>query len=381
MNSNIDEGDDDDDESLLKLSKIKLVNHYNENDEENPGYTYVNPIYTDEFLTSLYSLFKEKKFCDTVLICGEKPKISDHPLPEQSLDCCISCHKIVLSSFSDYFRAMFSSDCVETQTGRVYLPEFDAASLAQVIHYAYSGQLTLNVDNVQNVFAIASFLNLPQLVTACADYMESQLDLSNALDTYAFARAHFCEYLEFKSRDYVNRYITELIKTDEFVQFENAAFLCDLLSSNDLELAAEQLLLLAILSWCQFDSSTRHVHFERLFRTCVRLQFIERPILADMALKFARVIESSPWCKQIIEDYIDGKISNDSNGGVNFSQAKRSGMLRSEKCFLLIGGNCELDDGSYVNCFNPFNGDKYFLSKNFVDKSLTKGYFHIENPG
>lgn len=58
-------------------------------------------------------------------------------------------------------------------------------------------------------------------------------------------------------------------------------------------------------------------------------------------------------------------------------------MAKAEQCFLLIGGNCDLADGSYVNCFNPFNGEKYFLSRSFLEKAslLNKGYFHIENPG
>jgi hypothetical protein len=57
-------------------------------------------------------------------------------------------------------------------------------------------------------------------------------------------------------------------------------------------------------------------------------------------------------------------------------------MTRAEKCFIIFGGNYDLDDGVYVNCINIKNNEKFFISKHFQDKcKSSKGYFHVENPG
>ncbi len=54
----------------------------------------------------------------------------------------------------------------------------------------------------------------------------------------------------------------------------------------------------------------------------------------------------------------------------------------AEDSFLFIGGNSDLDDGAYVNCYNISNNGKYFTSKSFLDKSKHgRGYYHLENPG
>jgi hypothetical protein len=271
---------------------------------------------------------------------------------------------------------------LETQTNRVYLSNFEISALTEVIAYAYSGSISFNVNNVQNVFVIASLLNLKQVQNAASDYMESKLDMSNAIEIYGFARQHMCDYLEEKSRDFINRYFVDIAKTSEFNQFSNVAFIIDLLSSDDLDVANEEFLFATILKWIEHDYASRCEHFESLFLKCIRLSLIEPAKVDEIFVKYQSIIFQSETCLRIIRDYIAGK-SADSNQTTLTSVAKRSGMVRAEQCFILIGGNCDNDEGCYVNCFNPFNGDKYFLSKNFLEKSkfMTKGYFHIENPG
>ena len=70
------------------------------------------------------------------------------------------------------------------------------------------------------------------------------------------------------------------------------------------------------------------------------------------------------------------------NENILIRSKKRAGMTRAEKCFILIGGNYEIDDGVYVNCVNINNGEKFLISNHFQEKSKSsKGYFHVENPG
>jgi hypothetical protein len=344
----------------------------------------------DEFFSELHCLYRANKFCDVTLICGESVNDKEDELTAANS---ISCHKIVLASFSPYFQAMFSSNLIETKTNRVHLPNFDLDALREVIAYAYSGSISFNVHNVQNILAIAFMFNLKQVVNAASDFMESKLDASNAVEAYALARHHMCEYLANKSREFINRCFVDVAKTSEFIECENVELLVELLSSDDLDVASEEFVLTTVLKWIEHNYETRLEHLERLFFSCVRLSLIESGTINEIFMKYQSIITPNEKCLQAIRDCITGDYQppsvpkNSANENTHTvlikKEVKRSGMLKADRCFLLIGGNCDNDEGCYVNCFNPFNGEKYFLSKSFLDKSkfLTKGFFHIENPG
>ena len=53
----------------------------------------------------------------------------------------IPCHRNVLSAASPYFRAMFTSDMSESKQLKVKLHEVDAASVAALVDFAYTGKV------------------------------------------------------------------------------------------------------------------------------------------------------------------------------------------------------------------------------------------------
>jgi hypothetical protein len=106
----------------------------------------------------LRSLFANQNFTDVVLICADKKDDVTHKegVELDYTNVSIPCHKIVLSAFSPYFQAMFSSNLIENQTNRVFMPNVDFKTLHEMINYAYSGRITLNINNVQSLFQLAS---------------------------------------------------------------------------------------------------------------------------------------------------------------------------------------------------------------------------------
>lgn len=344
----------------------------NEDDEITNGnqeFVYTNPNYKSEFLNRLCSLYRSNKFTDVDLICNDNQ--------------IIKCHKVVLASFSVYFDAMFSSNLIESKTSRVSLSHFDSASLGQLVDYAYTGSLTLHVNNVQNIFTIASILQVKQVVDVCCEFMESQLDLTNVIEICAFAKRHMCHQLVQKSFEFIARYILDILKSEQgktdVLRLDDVDLLIELLGQNDLDVESEDLVLELVFDWIEYDMDSRLGHLGRFLNESVRLSLVESVKLAEIIERHRTVYDK---CDKECQNKLQLFMSNEDRS--SSIEQKRSGMLKAEQCFLLIGGNCELDDGSYVNCFNPFNGDKYFLSKDFLDNSKTganRGFFHIENPG
>ena len=104
-----------------------------------------------------------------------------------------------------------------------------------------------------------------------------------------------------------------------------------------------------------------------LFFKCIRFSLLDKVYVKDFLGKNLNLLSSNPKCLELIESYLkmlnsDSELYNQKsllkqlNEKYEFSlnENKRAGMTQAQYCFILIGGNYELDDGFYVNCFNPF---------------------------
>ena len=75
-------------------------------------------------------LFSDRKLCDVILLCNNK-QIEIHA------------HRIILSSVSDYFSAMFTNNLAETFKDKIEI-NGDGVALQLIIDFIYSGK-TLNI--------------------------------------------------------------------------------------------------------------------------------------------------------------------------------------------------------------------------------------------
>ncbi|KAJ8016649.1 hypothetical protein DPEC_G00009440 [Dallia pectoralis] len=74
-------------------------------------------------------------------------------------------HKAVLAACSAYFRTLFLD-----QKDVVHLDISNAAGLGQVLEFMYTAKLSLSSHNVEDVVAVAMFLQMQEIVNACSAY-------------------------------------------------------------------------------------------------------------------------------------------------------------------------------------------------------------------
>ncbi|XP_061760756.1 zinc finger and BTB domain-containing protein 17 isoform X2 [Nerophis ophidion] len=74
-------------------------------------------------------------------------------------------HKSVLAACSVYFRTLFLD-----QKDVVHLDISNAAGLGQVLEFMYTSKLNLNTENVEDVMAVANFLQMQEIINACSVY-------------------------------------------------------------------------------------------------------------------------------------------------------------------------------------------------------------------
>nr|XP_055044770.1 zinc finger and BTB domain-containing protein 17 isoform X2 [Misgurnus anguillicaudatus] len=83
-------------------------------------------------------------------------------------------HKAVLAACSAYFRTLFLD-----QKDVVHLDISNASGLEQVLEFMYTAKLTLNPQNVEDVLAVASFLQMQEIVNACSAFQSLAVPLSS----------------------------------------------------------------------------------------------------------------------------------------------------------------------------------------------------------
>ncbi|XP_078656156.1 kelch repeat and BTB domain-containing protein 8-like isoform X2 [Branchiostoma floridae x Branchiostoma belcheri] len=107
--------------------------------------SYQDESYQHGFLGAVGDLQKEGELQDVVL------EVEGRRFP---------CHRLVLSTASPYFRAMFTSDMAESRQKTVVLQGLDADMFEEILSYIYSGTLHVSLDRVQPLYQTADFLQL-----------------------------------------------------------------------------------------------------------------------------------------------------------------------------------------------------------------------------
>ena len=81
--------------------------------------------HSERIMRKMELYHNKQELCDVVLIAGQRR---------------IPAHRIVLSAASDYFAAMFTSDCREANEKEVLLQNIDSEALNELIQYMYTGE-------------------------------------------------------------------------------------------------------------------------------------------------------------------------------------------------------------------------------------------------
>ncbi|XP_023646482.1 kelch-like protein 5 [Paramormyrops kingsleyae] len=208
---------------------------------------------------------RHKQLCDVVLLAGERR---------------IPAHRLVLSSVSDYFGAMFTSNVREAKQEEVKMEGVDPDALWALVQYAYTGRLELREDTVESLLAASCLLQLSAVAQACCSFLVKQLHPSNCLGIRSFADAQGCQDLLKLAHSYAMEHFLEVTVHPEFLLLPPGD-VERLLSSDDVNVPDEEAVVGALLSWVRHDGASRRCHLPRLLAH-VRLPLLTPQYLADL---------------------------------------------------------------------------------------------------
>ncbi|CAD7079729.1 unnamed protein product [Hermetia illucens] len=88
----------------------------------------------------------------------------------------IPVHKLKLVGASRYFEGLFSGYFADSGNNVINLDQFETAAVEMVVEFIYTGQMELSVDSVADIFEVADFLQVEEILELCERFfMKSRI--------------------------------------------------------------------------------------------------------------------------------------------------------------------------------------------------------------
>jgi hypothetical protein len=138
--------------------------------------------------TAIPSIFFEGEYTDVKIICEEKT---------------FKCHKSLLASKSDVFKAMFDTNqCTEKITGTVLVDDINAKTMNTLLKYMYRTKITDEEAMDLNLIVAADKYNIVDLVLKCEKIVLLTMSMKNIMDILAVTKLLPTPYLFEKARTF-----------------------------------------------------------------------------------------------------------------------------------------------------------------------------------
>ncbi|KAI8509832.1 Kelch-like H-associated protein 1 [Branchiostoma belcheri] len=165
-------------------------------------------------------------------------------------------HKVVLAAASPYFKAMFTGGLKECEMQEIPIEGVHPCVMNQLIGFAYTSQITLKDMTVLHVMTASVMFQMTRVAKLCCEFLEDQLDPSNAIGIANFAQELGCKKLEEKAREFIYTNFCEVCESEEFMML-SACQLLNLINRDELNVRCESEVYKAAMRWVTYDLDER----------------------------------------------------------------------------------------------------------------------------
>ncbi|CAN2391614.1 BTB And C-terminal Kelch, partial [Pristimantis euphronides] len=201
-------------------------------------------------ITGLRELYVSEILCDATIVTSDKR---------------FPCHRVVLSSVSPYFRVLFVCPMKESESREVSLLDIPSSIMQIMLFFIYTGEVTLCMDNVEELYAVSSRLQIKPMQDLCSRFLMKNLDSGNCLWLYRLALSHNDQSLLDAVMHYINQHLTSLSTKEDFFYLELSE-LTRILSSDQLMVSSELTIYKLVYQWWEFQSDKGNSLPEKLLK-------------------------------------------------------------------------------------------------------------------
>lgn len=260
------------------------------------------------------------------------------------------CHKVVLSSVSDYFKAMFNSGMKETDQSKVVIDDVNPESFETILKILYADR-SINTNPLKNsseaemsdLVKLAGRFQMTFLQTICLNYFERTMSAANCIVRWKLGEEIMCDQLSVLGWVFITEHFEELTNENSMVSLEIDDFLA-VLRYDDMHVKREDIVWTAIQTWINFDKHNRRSCIGELLRECC-LTEIDPDFLVE-EITFNQAVRQNETASQLVQDAI--KYTRHPGIHGNIELKFRNCHEKKQLSFVL------LNERSYEK-FGPFN--------------------------
>ncbi|XP_056468367.1 zinc finger and BTB domain-containing protein 44 isoform X1 [Gadus chalcogrammus] len=123
-------------------------------------FTHSSPSHSQEMLDKLNALRSEGHLCDVTIRVQDKLFLA---------------HKVVLACCSDFFRTKLVGRSEEEDKFVLDLHHVTVSGFTPLLEYAYTSTLSISTENIIDVLAAASYMQMFAVASTCSEFMKSSI--------------------------------------------------------------------------------------------------------------------------------------------------------------------------------------------------------------
>lgn len=148
-------------------------------------------------------------------------------------------HTNILSTMSPAFASMFKTKTNKNQSSQVVVNGVQGDVFKNLLRYVYSGRLwqALTIDTAQKLFLAALKFDIIELQEDCIDYIETQIEVNNALELMSWSHRFSIYKLQEATLNFIATHSKEIYKQDSWGQFiRNEPNMCLIVTRHVMEM-------------------------------------------------------------------------------------------------------------------------------------------------
>ena len=264
-------------------------------------------------------------FCDVTIRCCEEEAVE------------FVAHRVILAAKSNYFYTMFTTGLMEKNEEVITLKGVTSIAFGALLKYAYSGNVDINPDNIEEILAAAHMLQFENVQDACFEFLRNNIDCVNCIAISHLAEKYNCKKAQLDAEEFSRQNFRDVTKTKEFLEMD-IDYVVRLVSSDELNVTNESEIYTAIMSWTKYSQASRSRFLWQLLNY-LRVPLLSRKFLIDVLAKEELVIGDRD-CRRFLLDALDYHLLPERRDQFHIEKTVPRDKLTRK--ILVIGGESKL---------------------------------------
>ena len=252
-------------------------------------------------------------------------------------------HRNVLASVSDYFRVMLTGSMIEARQDHVSLKGITAHGMKILLDFTYTGQLTLNLDDVVEVLSAACHLQMKSAIELSCDFLLSELSTRTCVDVLNVGEMFALCSVRSSALEHILDNFEKVAETDQYYKLD-VDHMKELLVSDRLRTTTELSLFLHVMKWINFDYDRRARHIIDLME-CIRFALMKPEELVDHVAQTESVMRE-PKCRALLDEALRYHVLPNRHPMMQNQRTR----VRNVPCMVAFGGRYGINIGYKHNC-------------------------------